>query len=277
MSINHEKGCEDTVSRQKLGNVNRIVFKVGSSTLTHENGKINIRRVEKLARVLCDLRNSGKDIVLVSSGAVAVGVAKVGANERPKALPHKQAMAAVGQSELMYLYDKLFSEYNNTVAQVLLTADVMETQLRKQNVQNTFETLMELGVIPIVNENDTVSTEELEFGDNDTLSAMVAELIGADLLVILSDIDGLYDKNPKENSDARLISVVEGIDERIKSCAGGAGSRRGTGGMITKLHAGEIASVAGIDMVIVNGNDPYDIYKLFDGEEIGTLFLAKGR
>ncbi len=264
------------MQRKKLSNVNRIVFKVGTSTLTHENGKINIRRVEKLARVLCDLRNSGKDIVLVSSGAVAVGVAKVGASERPKALPHKQAMAAVGQSELMYLYDKLFSEYNNTVAQVLLTADVMETQLRKQNAQNTFETLMELGVIPVVNENDTVSTEELEFGDNDTLSAMVAELINADLLVILSDIDGLYDKDPKANSDAKLISVVESIDDEVKKYASGAGSRRGTGGMITKLRAGEIASAAGIDMAIINGEDPYDIYKLFDGEDIGTLFLAKG-
>lgn len=265
------------MQRQELKNADRIVFKVGTSTLTHENGKMNIRRIERLARVLCDLHNSGKDIVLVSSGAISVGVAKVGASERPKAVPHIQAMAAIGQSELMYLYDKLFSEYNNTVAQVLLTADVMEAQLRKQNAQNTFETLMELGVIPIVNENDTVSTEELEFGDNDTLSAMVAELIGADLLVILSDIDGLYDKNPKENSDAKLISVVDGIDDRVKRCAGGAGSRRGTGGMITKLHAGEIASAAGIDMVIVNGSDPYDIYKLFDGEEIGTLFLAKGR
>lgn len=264
------------MQRTNLSNVNRIVFKVGTSTLTHENGKINIRRVEKLARVLCDLRNSGKDIVLVSSGAVAVGVAKVGAGERPKALPHKQAMAAVGQSELMYLYDKLFSEYNNTVAQVLLTADVMETQLRKQNAQNTFETLMELGVIPVVNENDTVSTEELEFGDNDTLSAMVAELINADLLVILSDIDGLYDKDPKANSDAKLISVVESIDDEVKKYASGAGSRRGTGGMITKLRAGEIASAAGIDMAIINGEDPYDIYKLFDGEDIGTLFLAKG-
>lgn len=265
------------MQRQKLSSVNRIVFKVGSSTLTHENGKINIRRVEKLARVLCDLRNAGKDIVLVSSGAVAVGVAKVGASERPKALPHKQAMAAVGQSELMYLYDKLFSEYNNTVAQVLLTADVMETKIRKQNAQNTFETLMELGVIPVVNENDTVSTEELEFGDNDTLSAMVSDLINADLLVILSDIDGLYDKDPKANADAKLISIVNGIDDEIKEYASGAGSRRGTGGMITKLRAGEIASNAGIDMAIINGEDPYDIYKLFDGEDIGTLFVAKGR
>lgn len=258
-----------------LKDVKRIVFKVGTSTLTHENGKLNILRVEKLARVLCDLRNAGKDIVLVSSGAVAVGVAKVGEKERPKALPHKQALAAVGQSELMYLYDKLFSEYNNTVAQVLLTVDVMEHSLRKQNAQNTFETLMELGVIPIVNENDTVSTEELEFGDNDTLSAMVADLIDADLLIILSDIDGLYDKDPKSNSDAQLIHIVERIDDNIRECAGGAGSRRGTGGMVTKLRAGEIAAKSGIDMVIINGENPYDIYKVLNDEPVGTKFLAQ--
>ncbi len=259
----------------ELKQAKRIVFKVGTSTLTYENGKVNILRVEKLARVLCDLRNSGKDIILVSSGAIAVGVAKMGESERPKALPHKQAMAAIGQSELMYLYDKLFSEYNNTVAQVLLTMDVMGHALRKQNAQNTFETLLERGVIPVVNENDTVSTEEVEFGDNDTLSALVAELISADLLVILSDIDGLYDKDPKTNSDAKLIHVVEQIGPEIRECAGGAGSRRGTGGMITKLHAGDIATQAGIDMVILNGENPYDIYKMLDGEPVGTLFLGQ--
>ncbi|MBE7026762.1 MAG: glutamate 5-kinase [Ruminococcaceae bacterium] len=258
-----------------LKNMNRIVFKVGTSTLTYENGKINIQRVEKLSRVLCDLRNSGKDIVLVSSGAIAVGVAKTGCGERPKSLPHKQALAAVGQSELMYLYDKLFSEYNNTVAQLLLTADVLEHDLRKQNAQNTFETLLDLGIIPIVNENDTISTEQIEFGDNDTLSALVAELIHADLLVILSDIDGLYDKDPKESADAKLIHIVEKIDDSIKECAGGAGSRRGTGGMITKIKAGEIANNAGIDMLIINGNDPYDIYKALNDENIGTRFLSK--
>lgn len=257
-----------------LKDVNRIVFKVGTSTLTYDNGKINISRVEKLARVLCDLRNSGKDIVLVTSGAIGVGMAKINVKERPKALPHKQALASVGQSELMYLYDKMFSEYNNTAAQILLTADVMEHDLRRQNAQNTFETLMEFGVIPVVNENDTVSTEEVEFGDNDTLSAMVADLIGADLLVILSDIDGLYDKDPRSNSDAQLIHVVEKIDDKIKECASGAGSRRGTGGMITKLRAGEIAAKAGISMVILNGKDPYDIYKMLDGEPVGTMFPA---
>lgn len=256
-------------------NSERIVFKVGSSTLTHENGKINIRRVERLARVLCDLKNGGKDVVLVSSGAVAVGANKAGLTSKPKALAHKQALAAVGQSELMYLYDKLFSEYNNIAAQVLLTPDVIDSPLRKRNALNTFETLMEIGAIPIVNENDTVATEELEFGDNDTLSAMVAELIGADLLVILSDIDGLYDKEPKSNHDAVLIDIVDKIDDSIKASAGGAGSRRGTGGMITKLHAGEIAYKAGVDMAIINGQEPYNIYKLLDGESIGTFFPAK--
>lgn len=258
-----------------LKDVNRIVFKVGTSTLTYENGKINIQRVEKLARVLCDLRNSGKDIVLVSSGAIAVGVSKVGNSERPKSLPHKQALAAVGQSELMYLYDKLFSEYNNTVAQLLLTADVLEHDLRRQNAHNTFETLLELGIIPVVNENDTISTEEIEFGDNDTLSALVADLIGADLLVILSDIDGLYDKDPKSNADAKLIHIVPEINEDIKQCAGGAGSRRGTGGMITKIKAGEIATRAGIDMVILNGNNPYDIYEMLNDKPMGTRFLSQ--
>lgn len=260
---------------QQLRDARRIVVKVGTSTLTHETGKLNILRIEQLSRVLCDLRNAGKDIILVSSGAISVGVAKVGRAERPRAIPHRQAMAAVGQCELMFLYDKFFSEYNNTVAQVLLTLDIMEHPLRRQNALNTFETLLELGVIPIVNENDTVSTEELEFGDNDTLSAMVAEMIGADLLIILTDIDGLYDCDPKKNSDAHHLEVIEEITDEIKKLAGGAGSRHGTGGMITKLSAGEIAAQAGVNMVIMNGDNPEKIYAVLDGEPVGTLFLAK--
>ncbi len=261
--------------RNSFSDANRIVFKVGTSTLTHDNGKVNIRRVEALARVLSDLHNAGKDIVLVSSGAISVGVAKSGRTERPKAVPHRQAMAAIGQCELMYLYDKLFSEYNNMVAQVLITADVVEHPLRKQNAQNTMETILELGAIPIVNENDTVSTEEIEFGDNDTLSALVAELIGADLLVILSDIDGLYDADPHKNADAKLIAQVEKIDESIEALAGGAGSKHGTGGMATKISAAKIATAAGIGMVIINGNAPEKIYDLLEGEQIGTYFCAK--
>lgn len=261
--------------RSSFSNANRIVFKVGTSTLTHENGKVNIRRVESLVRVLSDLHNAGKDIVLVTSGAISVGVAKSGKTERPKALPHRQAMAAIGQCELMYLYDKLFSEYNNTVAQVLITADVVEHPLRKQNVQNTMETILELGAIPIVNENDTVATEEIEFGDNDTLSALVADMIGADLLVLLSDIDGLYDADPHKNPNAKLIDYVEKIDDSIEALAGGVGSKHGTGGMATKISAAKIATDAGIDMVILNGDAPEKIYGLLEGEKIGTYFCAE--
>ncbi len=261
--------------RSNFSSANRIVFKVGTSTLTHENGKVNIRRVESLARVLSDLHNAGKDIVLVTSGAISVGVAKSGKTERPKAVPHRQAMAAIGQCELMYLYDKLFSEYNNMVAQVLITADVVEHPLRKQNAQNTIETILELGAIPIVNENDTVSTEEIEFGDNDTLSALVADMIGADLLVLLSDIDGLYDADPHKNPEAKLIDYVGKIDESIEALAGGAGSKHGTGGMATKISAAKIATGAGIGMVILNGDAPEKIYALLEGEQIGTYFCAE--
>ncbi len=269
-----EEGRDFLHRFEKLKDVRRIVIKIGTSTLTHASGKLNLLRMEKYARVLSDMRNQGKDIVLVSSGAVAVGMAKVGMAERPRALPHRQAMAAVGQSELMYVYDKLFSEYSNTVAQILLTRDVMEEPLRRQNAQNTFETLMEQGIIPIVNENDTVSTEELEFGDNDTLSAMVAKMVGADLLVILTDIEGLYDCDPKSNPGAEMIKIVDGIDDETKQLAGGAGSRYGTGGMATKLAAGEIVAEAGIDMVIMNGADPYALCALLEGQPIGTLFVG---
>ncbi len=261
--------------RKDFINANRIVFKVGTSTLTHQNGKVNIRRVEALVRVLSDLHNQGKDIVLVTSGAISVGVAKSGRTERPKALPHRQAMAAIGQCELMYLYDKLFSEYSNTVAQVLITADIVEHPLRKQNAQNTMETILELGAIPIVNENDTVSTEEIEFGDNDTLSALVADMINADLLVILSDIDGLFDADPHKNPDAKLIDCVENIDASIEAHAGGTGSKHGTGGMATKISAAKIATGAGIDMAIINGDVPKKIYDLLEGQQIGTCFCAK--
>ena len=261
-----------------IKNAKRIVVKVGSSTLTHDNGKMNLLRIDRLARTLCDLHNSGRDIVLVSSGAVAAGRGKTGYEQPLDSLPHKQAMAAVGQSELMSLYARMFGEYGNTAAQILLTRDVIDMPVRRSNAQNTFETLMEWGVIPIVNENDTISTEELQFlgfGDNDSLSAMVAELINADLLIILSDIDGLYDSDPKVNEGAKLIPVIDKIDDDVKQLAGGAGSNRGTGGMITKLLAGEIATGAGINMIIMNGEDPYKMYDLLDGESVGTLFTAQ--
>ena len=216
-------------------------------------------------------------MVLVTSGAVAVGINKAGLSERPTDLRLKQALAAVGQCELMYLYDKLFSEYNNTVAQILLTRDVVEDPIRKQNTMQTFEKLFSLGIIPIINENDTVSTEELEFGDNDTLSAMVAELIGADLLVILSDIEGLYDADPRNNKQAKLIHTVENITPEIEDLAGGAGSDCGTGGMITKISAGKIATAAGINMFIVTSENPSLLYDILDGKQVGTLFVANKR
>ncbi len=255
-----------------LKDAKRVVFKVGTSTLTYSGGGINIRRVEKLVKVLSDLKNQGKDIILVTSGAVGVGMGKLGIKTRPNNTREKQALASIGQCELMDFYSRLFSDYNHTVAQILLTKDVIDNEILKTNAQNTFETLLSLGALPIVNENDTISAEQIEFGDNDTLSATVAKLIGADLLVILSDIDGLYDDNPNTNPDAKLIPVVEEVTDEIKALASGAGSDRGTGGMITKLTAAGIANGAGIDMYILNGADPDIVYSLLDGKSVGTLF-----
>lgn len=252
----------------------RVVVKIGTTTLTHGGGLLNYRRLEKLVKTLADLKNSGKEIVLVSSGAIGVGVGELGLKSRPTDVPTKQACAAIGQCELMYTYDKLFGEFNHSVAQILLTRDVIEQEERKQNVINTFERLLEFGVIPIVNENDTVSTEELVFGDNDTLSAIVATLINADVLVLLSDIDGLYTANPKEDSSAELISEVENIDD-IRHLAGGSSSGFGTGGMVTKIHAADISCAAGIDMYIVNGANPSLLYDLFDGNDVGTHFIGR--
>ena len=254
----------------------RIVVKVGTSTLTYENGQVNLRRLEMLCKVLSDLHNSGKQIILVSSGAIGVGVGKLKMSKRPTETRFKQALAAVGQCELMFLYDKFFGEYNNYVAQLLLTKDVVVNDHSRQNVMNTFETLLEMGIIPIVNENDTVAIDELvgqNFGDNDNLSAIVADLVGADLLVILTDIDGLYDSDPSKNPDAKKIDVVEHIDDHIREIAGGSGSNRGTGGMATKITAAAAATSAGIHCCVMSGANPEDIYKLIEGERIGTLFL----
>lgn len=250
----------------------RVVVKVGTSTLTHATGMLNIRRVERLVKVLSDLKNAGHELVLVTSGAIGVGAGKLALREKPSDMPTKQACAALGQSELMYIYDKYFSEYNHNAAQVLLTRDIIEDMRRKENVSNTFERLLELSVIPVVNENDTVSVEEIEFGDNDTLSAIVARLVEADLLIIFSDIDGLYDRDPRKNSDARLISHVAEITDEIRALAGTPGSAFGTGGMVTKLHAAEICMEAGIPMAILNGEKPEEIYRLLEGKEAGTLF-----
>ena len=256
----------------------RVVVKVGTSTLTYENGKINIRRVDKLCKVLSDLQNAGKEIILVSSGAIGVGVGKLGLKQRPAENREKQAVAAVGQCELMFMYDKLFGEYNRTVAQVLLTRDVIMSEHSKQNVVNTFKTLMEMDIIPVVNENDTVAIDELagaNFGDNDTLSAIVADIAEADLLVILTDIDGLYDDDPRKNSNAKRIPVVKHIDEHIREMAGGTGSNRGTGGMSTKVSAAIVANDAGIDCCVMSGENPAQLYDLLDGKDVGTIFKAK--
>ncbi len=251
----------------------RIVVKVGTSTLTHKTGRLNIRRVEQLVKTLADLQNAGNEIMLVSSGSIGLGMSKLGMVKKPTDTPTKQACAAVGQCELMYMYDKLFSEYSLNVAQILLTKYVL-LEDRRKNVENAVERLLELGTIPVVNENDTVAIDELELemGENDSLAAIMAKVAKADMLIILSDIDGLYDKNPKENADAHLIKTVDGVTDEMKKNAGGAGTSLGTGGMITKLKAAEIANEAGIDMVIMNGKNPEKLYDLLEGEEIGTFF-----
>ncbi len=256
-------------------NVKRLVVKVGTSTLTYDTGKINLRRMSMLARVLSDLKNAGMEIVLVTSGAIGVGVGKLGLKERPKDTPGRQAAATVGQCELMFLYDKFFGEYGNITGQLLVTKDDFDNEERHRNLHNSFMKLFEYGAIPVVNENDSVAVEEIVYGDNDSLSAHVAEIVDADALVIMTDIDGLFSANPREDENAVLIHIVDEINDDILSLAGGSGTNRGTGGMITKLHAAQIATSAGIDTVVMNGSDPEDIYKLIDGRQIGTLFRAK--
>lgn len=253
----------------------RIVIKVGTSTLTHKTGRLNIRRMEKLVKVISDIQNSGRQVTLVSSGAIGLGMGKMGMQNRPDETPLKQACAAVGQCELMYIYDKLFGNYNITVAQILLTKYILDTP-RKNNVVNTFEQLFARGVIPVVNENDTVAIDELEleFGENDTLAAHVAQFSNSDMLIILSDIDGFYDANPKVDPNAKLIPMVTEINDDIRKLAGDAVSGLGTGGMITKINAAEMAMNAGIDMAILNGRNPDILYDLFDGKQVGTIFTA---
>lgn len=258
----------------------RIVVKVGTSTLTHEGGRLNIRRIETLTKVLSDLKNQGREIVLVSSGAVAVGMGKAGRNERPSTTREKQAVAAIGQCELMNFYSGLFERYSHTVAQILLTRTVVDDPTLCANARNTFETLLGWGALPIVNENDTISTEQMErlgFGENDTLAALVTELIGADVLVFLSDIDGLYDCDPRENADASIIPEVCGVTDAIRALAGGAGTSRGTGGMATKIEAAEYANRVGVDVIIANGKNPEALYDIFDGKQVGTLFRRTGK
>ena len=254
----------------------KIVVKVGTSTLAHATGHLNIRRVEDLCRVLSDLKNAGHQIILVSSGAIGMGVGKLGLSERPADMPGKQAAAAVGQCELMYTYDKLFGEYNHTVAQILLTGEDIENKERRHNVENTLFRLLELGALPIINENDTVATHEISLGDNDTLGAIVAKCVQADLLVLLTDIDGLYTADPHTDPTAELIPVVHEITPELMASAGGRGSKLGTGGMVTKLKAAQMANAAGVDMIIANGAKPELLYAIAEGGEAGTRFIAGG-
>ena len=264
--------------REQIKECSRIVVKVGTSTLTYDNGNINLTRIEKLTRVLSDLMNSGKEVVLVTSGAVGVGVNKLKLKEKPKSIKEKQAVAAVGQCELMHIYSKFFGEYSHIVGQILLTRDVLEDEHLKENVCNTFELLLKKGVIPIVNENDSVSIDELEniakLGDNDNLSALVSSLINADLLIILSDIEGFYDCDPRKNKNAIMIKEIREFTEEMEKYAGKAGSDFGTGGMATKLKAAKTATSVGVDVILASGKNPCIIRNILRGEDVGSLFVA---
>lgn len=258
-----------------INSMQRIIIKVGTSTLTHKTGRVNIRAIENLVKAIADIKNSGKEVILVTSGAIGLGMAKLGLNERPKDTPSKQACAAIGQTELMNLYERFFGEYNIPVAQVLLTKYIIADE-RRDHVENAFEKILTYGAIPIVNENDVVAIDELELevGENDSLAAIVATLVKADLMIILSDIDGLYDSDPRTNPNAKLIRRVTNITEEIESGAKGAGSKFGTGGMATKVKAAKICLSGGTAMIITNGSDTANLYDIFDDKEVGTLFQA---
>jgi len=253
----------------------RIVVKVGTSTLAHPTGRLNIRHVEELVKVLSDLKNAGHEVVLVSSGAIGMGVGKLNLPGKPADMPTKQAAAAVGQCELMYTYDKLFAQYNHTVAQILLTGEDIDHTDRRQNFENTIYRLLELGALPVINENDTVATAEIKVGDNDTLGGIVACTVKADLLVLLSDIDGLYTADPRKDPSATLIPVVENVTAEVEALGGGVGSGLGTGGMATKLRAAKLVTANGCDMIIANGENPALLYDIVDGKAVGTRFLGK--
>jgi glutamate 5-kinase len=258
-----------------IKNCKRIVVKIGTSTLTYSNGSLNLRRIEALVRTLSDFKNAGHEVVMVSSGAVGAGFARLALSEYPDTLAKKQACAAVGQSQLMKIYDSSFSLYGHTVAQILMTKDVVMDKDRLEHLKNTFFSLIKMGCVPIVNENDSISSEEMQFGGNDTLSAYVAIACEADLIINLSDIDGLYDKDPRKNPDAKLIDRIDVIDDTVRAYAGGAGTKRGTGGMIAKIEAASIASENKIPMLIINGEDPFILYQILDGKHVGTYFAAR--
>ena len=250
----------------------RIVIKIGTSTLAHPTGHLNIRLVEELCKTISDIKNAGHQVILVSSGAIGMGVGKLGLLQRPKDIPTKQAAAAVGQCELMYTYDKLFSEYNHTVAQLLITGEDIRSHQRHENFSNTLNRLLKLGALPIINENDTVATDEIAIGDNDTLGAIVATSVRADKLIVLSDIDGVYTADPRTDPEAKLIPRIRAIDPSIMQLAGSAGSNLGTGGMITKFQAAKICLAAGCEMIITNGKNPQNLYDILDGKQVGTTF-----
>ncbi len=253
----------------------RIVIKIGTSTLAHPTGHLNIRRVEELCKVISDIKNAGHQVIIVSSGAIGMGVGKLGLLQRPTDIPTKQAAAAVGQCELMYTYDRLFSQYNHTVGQLLITGDDVANDIRHSNFSNTLNRLLDLGAIPIINENDTVATDEIVIGDNDTLAAFVAESVKAEKLILLSDIDGLYTADPHTHPDAKLIRFASKVDDDIFALAGGSSCALGTGGMVTKLQAAKICLACGCDMVITNGDNPANLYDILDGKAVGTTFTEK--
>ena len=261
-------------ARAKLKEAKRIVIKIGTSSLVYENGKTNLKRIQTLARVISDLMNTGKEIVLVSSGAIGLGVTKLNLPGKPSTVAARQAVAAVGQVNLMRTYGRAFEDYGYTAGQVLLTKNILEGEESKNNSLNTFNALLDMNIVPIVNENDTVAVDEIKFGDNDNLSSIVARLIGAELLIILTDIDGYYSQNPNEHPDAVLYHNISDLSEKIEEAAGGAGSKLGTGGMLTKVHASRIAAEHGTNSVIANGNNPEIIYDILNGVDIGTLFIA---
>lgn len=253
----------------------RLVIKIGTSTLAHPTGHLNIRRTEQLCKTISDIKNAGNQVILVSSGAIGMGVGKLGLLQRPADIPTKQAAAAVGQCELMYTYDRIFSKYHHTVAQLLITGDDVADDLRHTNFTNTLNRLLELGAIPIINENDTVATSEIVIGDNDTLAAIVAQSVKADRLILLSDIDGLYTADPHTNPDAQLIRIANKVDDSLFSLAGSSAGNQGTGGMITKLQAAKICLSCGCEMIIANGNRTDNLYDIMDGKQIGTTFTEK--
>lgn len=261
--------------RAALSAAKRIVVKIGTSSLTYSSGKMNLRRIEKLARVISDLMNNGREVILVSSGAIGVGTEVLNLPERPRTVSGRQAAAAVGQVNLMQVYNRIFGDYGYAVAQLLITKDTIDNPESKQNAINTFTELLQLSVLPVVNENDTVAVDEIKFGDNDNLSSIVARITNADLLIILTDIDGYYMENPQETPDARMYHTITDLSEEIERAAGGSGSKLGTGGMLTKVHASRLAAASGIYAVIANGEDPDVIHEILDGADIGTLFVPQ--